>query len=103
LDRSSTAATTSSSLASALLVLLKRSPLYLLIRRACSELILTDGYSAVTIFCRHGGVISTSSGEALIRSGHGCSNPFLHEVIRSPWRKGGLWLQIIAERGLPGS
>jgi hypothetical protein len=32
-------------------VLLKRSPLYLLIRRASSELILTDGYSAVTIFC----------------------------------------------------
>jgi hypothetical protein len=40
------------------------------------------------IFSRYGGVSSTSSGEAILRSGHGCSSPLLHEVIRSPWRRG---------------
>jgi hypothetical protein len=41
--------------------------------------------------------------KALLWSGHGCSNPFYHEVIRSPWRKGRPWLQIVAGRGLPSS
>jgi hypothetical protein len=68
---------------------------------ASTELIYTGGFNAVTKFCRHGGEISTSIGEALLRSGHGSSSPFLHEVIRSPWQKGGQWLQIVARRGLP--
>jgi hypothetical protein len=89
--------------APASLVLCKKSPLYLVFKRFSSELIHAGGYSSVAIFCRHGGASSTSSGEAIFRSGRGCSIPLLHEVIRSPWRRGGPWLQIVAGRGLPSS
>jgi hypothetical protein len=41
------------------------------------ELIHANGFSAVVNFCRHGGGITISSGEALLRSGHGVLEPFL--------------------------
>jgi hypothetical protein len=65
----SVAPTAPSSLASTFLprwkcsqVLLRRSPLYPLFKCSSFELIHADGCSAVAIFCRHGGMISTSSG-----------------------------------------
>jgi hypothetical protein len=72
-------------------------------RSTPSKLIHADGFCAAANLCRHGGEITTSSGEALLQSGHGCSNPLHHEVIRSPWRRGGPWLKTNAGRGLPSS
>jgi hypothetical protein len=100
---SSAAAATSSSWPPASLVLRKKSPLYPVVKRFSSELIHAGGNSSVAIFCRHGGTSSTSSGEAIFRSDHGWPSPLLHEVIRSPWRRGGPWLQIVTGRGLPSS
>jgi hypothetical protein len=87
----------------ALLVLRVKSTHYPILKRFDSELIYDGGLFSVTIFCRYGGAYSTSSAEALLRSGRGCLNPLLYEVIHSPWRRGGPWLLIVAGRGLPSS
>jgi hypothetical protein len=55
------------------------------------------------IFSRHGGGITTSSEEALIRSSSGCSKPPIRELMRSPRVEGGPLLQIIARKELPSS
>jgi hypothetical protein len=65
------------------------------------ELTHADGFSAIAIYCRLGGRISTSTMEAWSRSGHGSSRPIHHEVMRSPWRVGGPRLRLVAGRGLP--
>jgi hypothetical protein len=93
--RSSAAAVSSSSWLSALLVPWAKSPLYPIFKRFDSELIHDGGLFSVAIFCRYGGASSTSSEEALLRSGHGCSSPLLYEVIRSPWRR---WGTVAADR-----
>jgi hypothetical protein len=64
-------------------------------------LINTDGFYAAANLCQNGSDITTSNGEAFLRPSRGCSNPLHHEVIHSPWRRGGLWLKIDAGRGLP--
>jgi hypothetical protein len=56
------------------------------------EVTHADGFSAVAIYCRLGGRISTSTKEVWSRSGHGSLRPIHHEVMRSPWRVGGPWL-----------
>jgi hypothetical protein len=68
-----------------------------------SELINAVGLCAAANLCRNGGESTTSDGEAFLRSGRGCSNSLHHEVIRSPWRRGGPRLKIDAGRGLPSS
>jgi hypothetical protein len=95
----SAAAVTSSSWTLASLVPWVKYPFYPILKRFDSELIHDGSLFSVAIFCRYGGASSTSSVEALLRSGHGCSSPLLYEVIRSPWRRGGPWLQIVLERG----
>jgi hypothetical protein len=65
------------------------------------ELTHADGFSAITIYGRLGGRISTSMKEAWSRSSHGSSRLTHHEVMHSPWRVGGPWLQLVVGRGLP--
>jgi hypothetical protein len=65
------------------------------------ELIHADGCGAVAIYCRHGGVLSTSSGDDPIWSR--VLEPFSPRSDSFPWRKGRPWLQIVTERVLPSS
>jgi hypothetical protein len=72
-------------------------------RRSSSlEHINADGFEATANLRRHRGENSTSMRETLLRSGHRCSRPIHHEVMRSPWRFGGPWLRFVAGRGLLG-
>jgi hypothetical protein len=48
-------------------------------------------------------MISTSRVEALIRFRCGCSKSLSHEVMCSPWLRGGPWQRIVVGRGLPSS
>jgi hypothetical protein len=68
-----------------------------------SELIHDRGKTASTILCRQGGMISTSRMEALIRFRCGCSKSLSHEVMCSPWLRGGPWQRIVVGRELPSS
>jgi hypothetical protein len=59
----------------ALLVPWVKSPRYQIFERFDFELIHDGGIFSIAIFCQHGGASSTSSVEALLRSGHGVLEP----------------------------
>jgi hypothetical protein len=63
------------------------------------ELIHAKGNLALAIFCRHGGVSSTSFVEALLRSCYWSSTLPSHQVVHPRWFEGGQQRRIFTERG----